>query len=184
MTDEADSDGSGERADPDTDEARDDAKYKSLTDDFSDVELGQMAFGPDGTPSVGIGPGASVPQADPRLFICLRGPCVHYWQRETFFASGNPKATWDDLVDPETGEKVRMPRQVDRTCTAHPGTETELTDELVYDCTKWVPMTPRQVRKRERARRRYYKNYPDHDPAFVPIERVKGSSHGTRRGQS
>ena len=174
MVDEADSDGSGDSADESDDLL--DEKYKSLTDDFGDVAIGGLPpIAPDGgfiATSVGIG--APVPGADPARFICLRGPCVHYWERETFYASGNPKETWgeDGLRGPD-GTPIRMPRQVDRTCLAHPGTETELTDELVYQCSRWAPISWWARFKRDRARRRYYKNYPDHDPSFVPAERLR-----------
>lgn len=173
VDDEADSDGSG--GDDADDELE--GKYKNLGDDFSDVDLGGLPpIAPDGgfiaTATVGDGP--SVPAADPRNFVCLRGPCVHYWERESFFASGNPKETWgDEGLTGDDGKPIRMPRRLDRTCTAHPGTETELTDELVYGCSRWLPMTPRQVRKRDRLRRRYLKNNPEHDPSFVPAERLR-----------
>ncbi len=174
VDDEADSDGS---AGGDADDELLDEKYKSLTDNFEDVAIGGLPpIAPDGgfIATGPIGNGAIVPAADPRNFICVRGPCVHYWQRETFYASGNPAETWGEggLVDGDH-KPIRMPRQIDRTCLAHPGTETELTDELVYDCGRWLPMTPRQVRKRDKLRRAYYKKNPDHDPSFVPAERLR-----------
>lgn len=169
---DADSDGSGD-ADPDID----DEKYKSLAGGFDNVEIGPIAVGPDGVPAVGVGATAPVPAADPRLFICLRGPCAHYWERESFMESGNPKETWEDMIDPATGARVRMPRQLDRTCTAHPGTETDLTDQLVYDCNRWEPLTRGELKARDKRRRHYFKNYPDHQPIDVPADRLRGSSH-------
>lgn len=150
-----------------------DGKYRKLQDTFADVEIGALPIGPDGgiaSDMLGpIGVSPSVPAAAPERFICLRGPCRHYWARETFFGSGNPEETWgeDGLRDPD-GNPIRQPRQIDRTCTAHPGTETELTDELVYDCTKWSPLSPRELRRIAKQRRAYYKRHPDHDPSFVP----------------
>ena len=173
MEDEADSDGS---AGDDASELPD-AKYHQLQDRYADVDIGGLPpIAPDGG-FVAVGPigvAPAVPAATPERFICLRGPCVHYWQREAFFGSGNPEETWGDdgLVGPD-GAPVRQPRQIDRTCLAQPGMETELTDELVYLCNRWTPMTPRQKRKRDRAWRRYYKNYPHHDPSFVPAERLR-----------
>jgi hypothetical protein len=174
MDDEADSDGSGE--DSAESEADLEGKYHSVTDSFEDVELGGLPpIAPDGgfiADPLGMAP--SVPAADPRIFICLRGPCRFYWERQAFFESGNPKETWGEggLVG-DDGEPIEMPRQIDRTCTAHPGTETELTDELVYDCSKWDPLTPREIEKRDKARRRYYKHHPDHDPTLVSVERLR-----------
>ena len=156
-------------ADPGTGSAstEDSGKHKAPLDGFADVELGGLpAIAPDG----GFAPqlpdlSPSVPAANPDLFICLRGPCRHYMQIETFFASGNPKDTWDDddgLRDPETNEPVRMPRQITRTCLVHPGTETELTDDIVYDCNRWSPMTSREVRRETKRRSKYLKLHPDH----------------------
>lgn len=152
----ADSDGEGD-------------KHKVPLDSLADVELGGMpTIGPDGAPAIGtLGMAPAVPAATPDLFICLRGPCRHYWQLETFFASGNPLMTWDvehGLKDPETGEPVRMPRQISRSCLAHPGTETEITDDLVFDCSRWDPLTPRENKMLAKRRSKYLKLHPDHDP--------------------
>jgi hypothetical protein len=79
-------------------------------------------------------------------------------------AAGNPAGTFGPggLVDPTSGAPVRAPRQINRTCLLHPGTETELTEDSVYACNKWEPMSPRDLRARLKARERYYKLNPGH----------------------
>jgi hypothetical protein len=143
----------------------DSGKYKRVTDQFADVEIGGLAAAPDGGIAPGpIGDTPQVPAATPEQFICLRGPCRYYWQLETFFASGNPTSTWDPehgLKD-EHGNPLRQPSQISRSCLVHPGTETELTDDLVYDCSRWDPLTPREAKRREKRRSRYLKLHPDH----------------------
>ncbi len=128
------------------DELEDDDDIKAPRERYANIEPADLpVIGPDG----GFAPGAvgvppSVPAATPENFVCLRGPCRHYWQRSTFMASGNPDSTWgeDGLKDVDTGEPLREPRQIDRTCLAHPGTETELTEDTVYECSRWVPVSP------------------------------------------
>lgn len=137
-----------------------DPKYRIPLGSLDDVDLGGLAMpGP-----VGMAP--SVPAATPEHFMCLRGPCRHYWQLETFFASGNPKETWDaeDGLKNEDGTPVRMPRQISRSCLAQPGMETELTDDNVYDCNRWDPMTPRELRQQAKRRSKYLKLHPEHRP--------------------
>lgn len=144
----------------------DSGKHKAPLDGFADVALGGLpAIAPDG----GFAPqlpdlSPSVPAATPDTFMCMRGPCRYYWQLETFFASGNPKDTWDaeDGLKDEDGAPVRMPNQITRTCLAHPGTETDLTDDCVFSCTKWDPLTPREVKRREKRRSKYLKLHPEH----------------------
>lgn len=153
-------------------------KRKRPAGQYDDIEPSQM---PPIAPGGGfmaspIAQAPSVPEATPDVFVCKRGPCRHYWELETFMASGNPKDTWDDdglheveSVD-EDGEVtygeglVRMPRQLSRSCLAHPGTETELTDDAVYNCNRWEPLTPREVRKIDRRREKHFKIFPHHRP--------------------
>jgi len=107
---------------------------------------------------VEIEPPAPVPPATPELFICLRGPCRHYWEIEAYFESGNPADIWEELGLPP-------PRQIHRTCKAHPGTETELTEGLVYACNLWDPLEPEELVQLDARRRRYYERNPTHRPA-------------------
>jgi hypothetical protein len=146
-----------------------DPKVRTPLDTYKDVEPSPMpAIAPDGGFAPGpIGQPPPIPAATPEHFICLRGPCRSYWQMETFIASGNPKSTWDPvhgLKDPTTGEPLRVPRQISRSCLTHPGTTTELTDDNVYECSRWDPLTPRELKKREGRRSKYLGIHPEHDP--------------------
>lgn len=155
-----------------------DDKRKTPSARFADVELGPIPMGPGATPLLPpVGVAAGPPPATPATFMCLRGPCRHYWELKTFFDSGNPDSTWDPEIgikDAE-GKPIAKPRQVTRTCLAHPGTETEITDDTVFDCNRWSPLSPREAKKLDKARRAYFKRYPEHehDPSFVPASRLK-----------
>lgn len=142
-----------------------DDKTKSPIDQYKDFEpAGLPPIAPDGGFMPGpIGIPPSVDAATPANFICLRGPCAHYWQMETFMASGNPKETWgpNGLKDAD-GKPLRVPRQLNRSCLAHPGTETELTEDCVYECSRWTPMTQRELRDVSKRRSRYFKLHPEH----------------------
>ncbi len=136
-------------------------KYRAPIDRYKDVDLPPPAVGPGATPMMGpIGEAPAVPAATPENFICLRGPCRHYWQRATFMASGNPSSTWDPEVGlkDDQGNPIQMPRQIDRTCLAHNGTETDLTEDNVFECTRWDPMSPRELRARQRRIAAYLRN--------------------------
>lgn len=142
-----------------------DDKHKAPLDQYEGVELPAIAVAPDGG-IVGVGSPISVPAATPENFVCLRGPCRHYWQVETFIAAGNPSGTFGPkgLIDPETKKPLRIPRQINRSCLAHPGTETELTEDCAFACNKWDPLTPREVRTKEKAAEKYYRIHPNHRP--------------------
>lgn len=137
--------------------------------------LPEMA--PDGGPiAQPIGNPPAVPAATASLFVCLRGPCRHYWELETHIVSGNPASTWDpvDGLKDQAGQPIRQPRQISRTCLVHPGFETELTEDVVYACSRWDPEQPLPwyVRwlggnTRERRRRVHLKLHPQYAPAPV-----------------
>lgn len=151
-------------------------KIKAPIEQYESIEPGPMPpIAPDGgfVPAL-IGLPALVPAATPEHFVCLRGPCRHYWELVTFMAAGNPAGTFgpDGLKDPLTGKPVAAPRQINRTCLVHPGTETELTEDNVYDCSRWDPMSPRDLRRRLKDREAYFKKHPDHRP--------KEPNHGSR----
>lgn len=143
-------------------------KHRVPLEQYADVELGPLPpIAPDGGFAPGpIGLPPPVPAATPEQFICLRGPCRHYWQISTYIASGNPKETWGEggLVDLETGEPLREPRQISRSCRAQPGIEIELTEDCVYECNLWDPQTPRELVKIRKRREKYYRSHPDHRP--------------------
>lgn len=134
-------------------------RRKSPKDQYQDIEPAPLPpVAPDGgLVATGVGPPTPVPAATPRNMICLRGPCRHYWELVTWMGAGNPAGTWEELG-------VREPRQINRSCIAHPGTETELTEDCAFDCSRWDPLSPREVRKREKRRERHYRRHPDHRP--------------------
>lgn len=123
---------------------------------------------PPMAPDGGILPGSigtppPVPAADPAIFVCLRGPCRHYWEMVTHLVAGNPGETWgeDGLKDPD-GKPLVAPRQVSRVCQANPGTETEITDDVVYACNRWDPLLPSDQKALEKRRRVYLKQFPQY----------------------
>lgn len=142
-----------------------DDKVKAPIDQYKDIEPGPMQIAPDGGIMLTMGQPAAVPPATPDNFVCLRGPCRHYWRMETFMASGNPKGTWGPggLKD-EHGKPVRVPRQINHTCLAHPGTETELTEDCVFVCNKWDPLLPSDLADRIKRQDKYFKLHPNHLP--------------------
>lgn len=152
-----------------------DDKRKVPAEQYKDIAPAPMPpIAPDGgiAPGYGIGQAPAVPAATPANFVCLRGPCRHYWEVHTFMASGNPADTWDPehgLKDAD-GNPVRQPRQINRSCLSAPGNEMELTEDTVYFCNRWSPLSPRELRKREKPQQRYLKLHPDHLP---PVELVR-----------
>lgn len=156
---------------PDNETPDDDAdeKVRVPLDTYKNFQPGGLPpIAPDGGFVPGpIGNPAPVDAATPENFICLRGPCRHYWELKSFMASGNPQETWDPVLglkDPLTGKPVTVPRQISRSCTAHPGTETDITEDCVYDCSRWSPLTEREVRKNpdNKRREKYLKLHPEH----------------------
>jgi len=152
------------------------SKSKTPIEQYKDVDLGGLPpIAPDGGFAPGpVGMPPPVDAATPENFVCLRGPCRHYWQIETYMASGNPKETWDPetgLKDLVTGQPLRVPRQISRSCTAQPGTETHLTEDCVYECNRWDPMTARELRVRDKRTKKYLKLHPEHDPGRLSIRR-------------
>lgn len=140
-------------------------KTKSPIEQFAGIEPSPMPpIAPDGGFMAGpIGAPPPIPPATPETFVCLRGPCRHYWELVSHMESGNPANTWGEggLVD-EAGAVIAQPRAISRTCVANPGFETDLTDDNVYDCNRWDPMSERELKKLERRRSKYLRLHPDH----------------------
>jgi hypothetical protein len=143
-----------------------DGRRKVPSEQYKDIAPAPMPpIAPDGgiEPGYGIGLAPAVPAATPATFVCLRGPCRHYWEVHTFMASGNPAETWgeDGLKDGE-GRPIRQPRQINRSCLSAAGNEMELTEDTVYFCNRWDPLTPRELRRREKPQQRYLKLHPEY----------------------
>lgn len=94
-------------------------------------------------------PQARIPAATPENFVCMRGPCRHYWRLVSDAHLGNPEET---LV--EIGIKGQ---QVHHTCTVNPGTETSFADNVAYECSRWDPMTPREIKKIASRRKAFWR---------------------------
>lgn len=104
--------------------------------------------GPDGFfPNIVMDP-EPLPEATPEHFICLRGPCRHYMETSVMFPASNPRG------------QLKKPKQITRMCSALPQTYMDLTDENVYTCSKWSPLTPAELTAEEQLREDYYQRNP------------------------
>lgn len=92
-----------------------------------------------------------IPEASPDNMICLRGPCKNYIEIVSRFNAGNTKGTLD-----------HMPKQINRFCKVIPGTDIDLTDEVVKDCSEWDPLLPEDnlVKERDSRRQAYLAQNP------------------------
>lgn len=73
-----------------------------------------------------LAPEAPLPAATPEHFVCLRGPCRHYFQIRT-------------LAGVQLRGVEHIPTQVSRYCTAISGVQLDLTEDLVFECSRWEP---------------------------------------------
>jgi hypothetical protein len=162
-----------------------DERRKVPAEQYKDISPAPMPpIAPDGgiAPGYGIGLAPAVPAATPTNFVCLRGPCRHYWEVHTFMASGNPAETWgEDGLKDEHGKPIRQPRQINRSCLSAAGNEMELTEDTVYFCNRWDPLTARELRRREKPQQRYLKLHPEH-AAIAPTTDTddEEDDHGSR----
>jgi hypothetical protein len=114
---------------------------------------------PTGEPggALTIGQPTAVPERTPANFICLRGPCRHYWYLVTMAQEGNPEETWAHLGIP-------APRQHHHTCLVNGGYETSFGDDNAYECSKWEPLLGLELTKIRNRRESYYEDHPEHRP--------------------
>lgn len=105
----------------------------------------------------------ALPAATPENMICLRGPCRNYWTLVTNFGAGNPKGTFQELNLP-------VPRQHHHICTLIDGMETDLTEDVCYDCNRWDPLIAADLEDLEKRRATYLQNQPEeeNEPARSP----------------
>lgn len=125
-------------------DADEDERERVPLDTYAGFQPGAFAVAPDGGPAIGpMGAPPPVPPATPDQFVCLRGPCRHYFELQTHLVSGNPAETWgpDGLKD-ELGKPIPIPRQITRACTYQAGVDTQITDDIVYACNRWDPIVP------------------------------------------
>lgn len=130
--------------DPD-DEDFDDPLNRLLAEDF---DPGPVP-GPGFMPTVGPMP-EPIPPATPETMVCLRGPCKHYMELTSMFQHGNTKGTLE-----------HVPKQTNRFCRAIDGTDIDLTDELVFDCSEWEPLLKAEKLVRATRRAQYEQEKSD-----------------------
>ncbi len=95
-----------------------------------------------------IGQPTPVPARTPGNFVCLRGPCRHYWHLVTMAQAGNPADTWEALGIPE-------PRKHHHVCLL--SKETEFEDDNAFECNKWDPIDPLDLFQIKRRRTEWEK---------------------------
>jgi hypothetical protein len=146
-------------------DADDDERSRVPRDTYAGIPPAPMPpLAPDGgLVPVAMGNPPPVPPATPELFVCLRGPCRHYWQISSHLVSGNPEETWgEDGLRDERGQPLRAPRQITRACTYQAGVDTQFTDDIVYACNRWDPVLPKDEARLEKRRRIYLKQFPQY----------------------
>lgn len=108
-------------------------------------ETQPLPMGPQGfAPILPIQP-EPIPEATKENMICLRD-CKFFMQIDSRFQHGNTKGTL-----------TKEPVQFNRFCKAIPGTEIDLTDELVRECSDWDPIPLIQIKQRETRRNKWLK---------------------------
>jgi len=111
-----------------------------------------IGMGPDGLPMPAqLLPPPPVPARTPDNFVCLRGPCIHYWHLQTMAGEGNPEGTFDHVK-----------KKIHHVCLRNPGYETSFEDDNAYACNQWDPVAPDQLVKREKRRQDYFSQHPEH----------------------
>lgn len=131
-----------------------DSRHFDEPDEFL---IPETPMAPDGGPVAGYGLGqpAPVPERHPDNFICLRGPCRHYWHLVTMAQEGNPSDTWEHL-------KIPAPREHHHTCLVNPGFETAFSDDCAFECNRWVPLSENELVQIKRRRDEYFARHPEH----------------------
>lgn len=89
-----------------------------------------------------------IPEATVQTMVCLRN-CRHYFETAVPFAAGNPKGTFK-----------KLPVQTTRYCTVT-ASPIDLTDENVFDCTRWDPLEPDVLAATLKRREDWYAANPD-----------------------
>lgn len=128
--------------------------FKNQDEEEESYNPPALPVGPDGgidgeLASAMIGQPAGVPARTPANFICLRGPCQHYWHLVTMAQEGNPEATWAHLG-------IEAPRQHHHTCLINPGAETDFGDDNAYECSKWDPVEESELVALQKRRDSYH----------------------------
>ena len=119
-------------------------------EELSAIPETPMGMAADGLPiPVQLLPPPLVPARTPDIFVCLRGPCMHYWYLETMAGEGNPEGTFKTVM-----------KKLHHGCLRNPGFETWYEDDNVYSCNQWDPLPPDQLVEREKRRQDYFSQLP------------------------
>jgi hypothetical protein len=70
---------------------------------------------------------------------------------------------------------LSVPRQINHACLVNPGMETELTNDFVYECSRWDPYSPGELLQLT-ARRRDYAKREAEAKADEPTEEIDDES--------
>lgn len=129
-----------------------DSKHHEAEDfEEDDLPAVPVVMTPEGPMPLPVAPPPPVPDRHPDNFICLRGPCRHYWKLVTMAGEGNPVGTFQVVK-----------KQIHHTCLINPGFETSFADDNAYECNLWDPTTPDQLVALSRRREDYFKQHPEH----------------------
>jgi len=90
-----------------------------------------------------------LPERTPENFVCVRGPCRHYWHLVTDAHVGNVIGTFEDL-----GREV--PKLHHHVCLLSQQ-ETEFEEDIAYECSRWDPLEPKELLQIQKRRDRYHK---------------------------
>lgn len=103
-------------------------------------------FSPEGVfaGAEAVGPEDPIPEATAENMVCLRGPCRHYVEITKRFKAGNRGMD-------------RQFTQATRFCNALTSEWIELTDEAVFDCNRWEPMSTEELVRIRTAREQFNK---------------------------
>lgn len=125
---------------------RDEDTLINPMDTLLDTDFGPIPMGPQGefVPATAAFESEPIPPASEDNFICLRGPCRHYFEMKVHFSAGNTRGTL-----------TSVPILTKRSCTRIVGYEVDLTEEIVYSCNEWDPYTPAEIDAREARRNTY-----------------------------
>ncbi len=107
--------------------------------------------------ALAVGSPSPAPPRTTEHFVCMRGPCRHYWRLVTMTNAGNPEGTWEALG-------IAEPRQHHHTCLVNPGYETDFGDDNAFECNKWDPLSEQELVTIRTHREAYYEKHPEHRP--------------------
>lgn len=107
-------------------------------------------------PDGGIAPGSEPRGPGKRLppigdTLCAMGPCRHFISRVTDVDYGNPEGTF-------SAEPILREYQ----CLVSAARVTELGDTMVYQCSRWDPLSRKERKALDKRREDYFRDHPEH----------------------